>query len=71
VGSLNGNVSIIKHVYYPREIFPLTIMLSEGVNMSLGSIVLIPVILIWGIIVTQQILLLFVFSSGAARPASS
>lgn len=77
VGSITGNVSIIKRVYYPREIFPLTVMLSEGVNMFLGLLVLIPVILIFGIAITPKILLLpvpivllFVFTFGLCAACS-
>ncbi len=60
-GSLNSiaaNTGLIKRVYYPREIFPLTITLSNGINMLLGILVLIPVILAFGITINLRILLL-------------
>ena len=57
VGSITSNAGLIKRVYYPREIFPLTLTLTHGVNMLLSCLVLIPVILFFGIDFTQKILL--------------
>ncbi len=60
-GSLNsiiGNAGLIKRVYYPREIFPLTITLGNGINMLLSLVLLVPVILAFGIALTPKILLL-------------
>jgi ABC-2 type transport system permease protein len=58
VGSITGNAGLIKRVYYPREIFPLTLILTHGVNMALSFLVLIPVILVFGVSITAKILLL-------------
>ena len=58
VSAITGNAALIKRVYYPREIFPLTTLLSEGVNTALSLLVLIPVILFFGIPITVQVLLL-------------
>jgi ABC-2 type transport system permease protein len=58
VNSITGNTGLIKRVYYPREIFPLTLALSNGINMVLSLLVLIPVILAFGLSVTSNILLL-------------
>lgn len=58
VDSITGNAGLIKRVYYPREIFPLTITLGNGVNMFLSFLVLIPVILAFGLKITPKILFL-------------
>jgi ABC-2 type transport system permease protein len=57
VSSITSNAGLIKRVYYPREIFPLTTTLSNGVTMSLSFLVLIPVALAFGIPITLKILL--------------
>ena len=60
-GSVNSMISsagLIKRVYYPREIFPLTLTLGNGVNMFLSMLVLIPVALAFGIQLTPKLLLL-------------
>jgi ABC-2 type transport system permease protein len=56
--SITGNALLIKRVYYPREIFPLTVILSNGVNMLLSLIVLIPVIIAFHIAISEKILFL-------------
>lgn len=73
VGSITGNAGLIKRVYYPREIFPLTLTLTHGVNMLLSCLVLVPVILFFGVTFTTKIFLfpltaifLFFFSFGLA-----
>jgi ABC-2 type transport system permease protein len=58
VRSITGNAGLIKRVYYPREIFPLTITLSNGINMFLSFFVLIPIILVFHIEITPKIMLL-------------
>ena len=58
VGSITRNAAIIKKVYYPREIFPLTTMLSEGMNMTFSLLVLVPVVFLSGIALTPWVLLL-------------
>jgi len=57
VSSMTDNAGLIKRVYYPREIFPLTIMLTHGVTMSLSLMVLIPVVLAFGVPISAKILL--------------
>lgn len=57
VSSITSNAGLIKRVYYPREIFPLTITLSNAVTMFLGFLVLIPVASAFGIPITPKILL--------------
>ena len=58
VPSILSNAGLIKRVYYPREIFPLTIILSDGINMFLSLLMLIPVVLAFGLRITPNILLL-------------
>ena len=58
VNSITGNSGFIRRVYYPREIFPLTLMLANIVNMMLSLLVLIPVIFAFSIPLTINILLL-------------
>lgn len=62
VSSITDNAGLIKRVYYPREIFPLTIMLTHGVTMFLSFLVLIPVVLAFGIPITAKILLFPIIS---------
>jgi len=58
LNSISGNVGLIKRVYYPREIFPLTITLGNLVNMFLSLLVLIPIILMYRIEINSNILFL-------------
>ncbi len=58
VNSITGNEGLIKRVYYPREIFPLTLVLANTINMLLSLLVLIPVILAFRIPLTTKIFLL-------------
>ena len=58
VGSILNNAGLIKRVYYPREIFPLTIILSDGINMLFSLLLLIPVVLAFGLQITPKLLLL-------------
>jgi len=71
VSSITDNAGLIKRVYYPREIFPLTLTLTHGVTMLLGFMVMIPVILAFGVSITAKILwfpvitmFLFLFAFG-------
>jgi len=56
--SIISNAGLIRRVYYPREIFPLTVAISSGVNLLLSLVVLIPIILAFGLNITLNILLL-------------
>jgi len=57
VNAITANAGLIKRVYYPREIFPLTITLSNCVTMFLGFLVLVPVVIFFGIPFSMKILL--------------
>jgi ABC-2 type transport system permease protein len=77
INTISGNEGLIKRIYFPREIFPLTITLSNTINMLLGILVLIPVILFFGIKITPKILLLplpvfflFIFTFGVCLLSS-
>ena len=50
----NGN--IIKKVYFPREILPLSICISEGVNFLISTIIILAFVLFNGIGLTYYIL---------------
>ena len=58
LNSISGNATLIKRVYYPREIFPITIILGNLVNMFLSLLVLIPIILIYRIEINFNVLFL-------------
>ena len=58
LNSISGNAPLIKRVYYPREIFPITITLGSLVNMFLSLLVLIPIILIYRIEINFNVLFL-------------
>jgi len=58
ITAITSNAGLIKRVYYPREIFPLTIALSNLVTMFLSVLILIPVVLAFGIPLNLKILLL-------------
>ncbi|MCI8352152.1 MAG: ABC transporter permease [Clostridia bacterium] len=50
----NGN--IIKKVYFPREILPISIVTSEAINFLISTIIIIAFVLIYGVGITKFIL---------------
>jgi ABC-2 type transport system permease protein len=71
--SLIGNASLIKKIYFPREILTLTTVLFHYINFLLSLLLFIPFILILKIEITYTILflpvpmiILFLFSYGLA-----
>ena len=58
LNSISGNAALIKRVYYPREIFPITITIGSLVNMFLSLLVLIPIIFIYRIEINFNVLFL-------------
>ena len=58
VGSIVDNASLVKKVYFPREILPLSVVLSNLVNFGIALTILIPMLLIFGIGFTPWILML-------------
>ncbi len=55
-GSLVHNASLIKKVYFPREVLPLSVVLANLVNYLLSLLVLIPALLIFKIKLTYALL---------------
>ncbi len=56
--SIVGNAHLIKKVYFPREVLPISLVLSNLVNFFLALIVLFVMILIFHIPITPWMLLL-------------
>ncbi len=50
----NGN--IIKKVYFPREILPISIVTSEAINFLISTIIIIAFVLVYGVGITKFIL---------------
>lgn len=51
-----GNGNIVKKVYFPREILPISIVLSNTVNFLISTIIIIAFCLIYGLGITKYIL---------------
>ncbi|MCL5265007.1 MAG: ABC transporter permease [Chloroflexi bacterium] len=49
IGSIVGNANLIKKVYFPREILPASVVLSNMVNYLLALIVLFAMLLAFGV----------------------
>jgi ABC-type polysaccharide/polyol phosphate export permease len=58
IGSVAENSSLVKKVYFPREILPLSVVLSGLVNFGISLMILIPMLLIFRIRLTPWVLLL-------------
>ena len=56
--SITGSAGLIKRVYYPREIFPLTVVVSNAVNMFLSLVILLPFFLLYEIPFSWNLFLL-------------
>lgn len=54
--SVVGNVSLVKKVYFPRELLPLTALLSNLVNFSISFLLIIVFLFIFGIGLSRHIL---------------
>jgi len=72
-GSIVGNAHLVKKVYFPREVLPLSIVLSNLVNFLLALIVLSGMMVIfrvrpttWLLYLPLLILIQIAFSSGVA-----
>lgn len=55
-GSLVYNANLIKKVYFPREVLPLSIVLANLVNYLLSLLILIPALLIFRVRLTSALL---------------
>jgi len=73
VSSIVGNAHLIKKVYFPREVLPISVVMSSLVNFLLALLVLFPMLVAFGIGVTKWALFLpivilaqFLFALGLA-----
>lgn len=53
-----GNANIVKKVYFPREILPLSVVLSGTVNFVISCLIIVGFCLVFGLGLTWHILLL-------------
>jgi len=58
VVSISQNANLIKKVYFPREIFPISVILSNLINFLFGMLVFIPFIFFFKIKLSPSILFL-------------
>ena len=58
IGSIVSNAHLVKKVYFPREILPISTVLSNGVNFLLALVVLFVMLFVFGVGVTPWVLLL-------------
>lgn len=56
VNSVVGNAHLIKKVYFPREIFPLTAVLTKLVELAVNFVILLGLMLYFGIVPGAQAL---------------
>lgn len=73
VSSIGDNAALVKKVYFPREILPLSIVLSNMVNFGIALIVLFPMLFIfrigltpWALLLPLIVLIQFCFITGMA-----
>lgn len=58
IPSIVNNAHLIKKVYFPREVLPLSVVLANGVNFLLALLVLFAVIFAYGVHLSAWVLLL-------------
>ena len=73
IRSIVDNAPLIRKVYFPREVLPLSVVLSNLVHFLIAMVVFFAFILIFGVPITQWVLLLpaviavqVIFASGVA-----
>ncbi len=78
IGSVADNASLVKKVYFPREVLPLSVVISNLVNFGIALVVLFPMLLFFRIRLTPWVLLLpiivmiqFFFITGIALVLST
>jgi len=71
--SMIENANLIKKVYFPREVIPLSILITNLINFGLELVVLFAFLLAWGYfflpylpVVLLAVVLLFLFTGGLA-----
>ena len=58
IGSVADNASLVKKVYFPREVLPLSVVISNLVNFGIALVVLFPMLLFFRVRLTPWVLLL-------------
>ncbi len=58
IGSIADNANLVKKVYFPREMLPLSVVLSNLVNFGVALLVLFPMLLLFGVRLTPWVLML-------------
>jgi lipopolysaccharide transport system permease protein len=58
IGCIVENANLVKKVYFPREILPLAVVLSNLINFGISLLVLFPMLLIFKVRLTQYIVFL-------------
>jgi ABC-type polysaccharide/polyol phosphate export permease len=58
VNSLTGNTSLVSKVFFPREILPFSSLLVGLVDFAVGSAILVPLMIYYGVSVSAAILFL-------------
>lgn len=58
IGSVVGNAGLVMKVYFPREVLPISVVLSNTVNFVLALIALFAVVFVSGIQLSSSLLLL-------------
>lgn len=71
--SIVGNANLVKKIYFPLQVLPITVVFSQFISLLLGMVVLAVVVLVFGILPSPYLLLLvlpfavqIVFSAGLA-----
>jgi len=58
INSMTSNVSLIQQIYFPREIFPLSAVMSSFVDFSIASVIFVGLMIYYKIQVTLYVFLL-------------
>jgi len=58
IGCIVGNANLVKKVYFPREILPLSVVLASLVNFAISLMVLFPMLFVFRVKLTLWVLLL-------------
>jgi len=58
IGCIVDNANLVKKVYFPREILPLSVALSNAVNFWISLVILVPMLLVFRVPLTPWVLLL-------------
>jgi lipopolysaccharide transport system permease protein len=57
-GSIIANKDLIKKIYFPREVLPISVVSAGILNLLFGFVILLPCLLIFGIRITSAIIYL-------------